>query len=133
LSIVSGTDRPGSNALRVSEYLKRKYEQKGVSAAVTDLQNFPLNQVKGGKYGRELPEVDRFVARVTQKDGIVIISPEYNGSFPGILKLFLDYFPYPGSMYKRPVALVGESEGSFGALRAIEQLQQVMGYYNAHV
>src|SRR5699024_3100841 len=133
LSIISGTDRPGSNTLRISNYLKRKYKQEGVSRAIIDLQDFPLEEVKGGKYGQDIPAVDQFVDQVIRTDGIVIICPEYNGSFPGILKLFIDYFPFPDSMYKKPVALVGESNGSFGALRAVEQLQQVIGYRNAHV
>lgn len=133
LSIISGTDRPGSNARRISNYLQKKYKQKGVAADIIDLQDFPLEKVSGGRYGEEIPAVDQFVDQAVIADGLVIVCPEYNGSYPGILKLFIDYFPFPESLYKKPIALVGEANGSFGALRAVEQLQQVIGYRNAHI
>ncbi|NGP87590.1 NADPH-dependent FMN reductase [Fodinibius halophilus] len=133
LQIISGTDRPGSNALRVSKYIQKKYREEGVDTGIIDMQNFPVDQVAGGKYGEELPEVEAFVSRAVTADGLVIVCPEYNGGYPGILKLFIDYFPFPGSLEKKPIALVGEASGAFGALRAVEQLQQVLGYRHAHI
>ena len=133
IRIISGTDRPNSNARRISEYLQKKYRQQGVTAGLIDLRNFPLEKVSGGRYGEEIPAVDQFVDQAVIADGLVIVCPEYNGSYPGILKLFIDYFPFPESLHKKPIALVGEANGSFGALRAVEQLQQVIGYRNAHV
>lgn len=133
LKIISGTDRPGSNALRISKYLQKEYRQEGIEADIIDLQHFPLDKVVGGKYGDDLPEVDAFVEGSVKADGLVIVCPEYNGGYPGILKLFIDYFPFPESLDKKPIALVGEANGAFGALRAVEQLQQVLGYRNAHV
>lgn len=133
LQIISGTDRPGSNALRISKFLQRQYAQLEAEAQVLDLQQFPLEKVMGGKYREELPEVARFVKPAVSADGLVLVIPEYNGSFPGILKLFIDYLPFPETLDKKPVALVGEANGSFGALRAVEHLQQVCNYRNAHV
>lgn len=132
LKIISGTDRPGSNALRVSKYLKSRYLDEGIDADIIDLQDFPIEEVIGGKYGQDLPEVDAFVEQAVEADGLVIVVPEYNGGYPGILKLFIDYFPFPESLNKKPIALVGEANGAFGAMRAVEQLQQVLGYRNAH-
>lgn len=133
LQIISGTDRPGSNALRVSHYLQKTYQQEGIEADIIDLQDFPLGKIHGGNYGQDLPEVDAFIDQAVSADGLVIVCPEYNGGYPGILKLFIDYFPFPGSLEKMPVALVGEASGAFGALRAVEQLQQVLGYRHAHI
>jgi NAD(P)H-dependent FMN reductase len=133
LQIISGTDRPDSNALRISKYIRNEYKKQGIDAGIIDLQDFPIEQVSGGKYGEELPEVDNFVSQVVEADGLVIVCPEYNGGYPGILKLFIDYLPFPESLNKKPIALVGEATGEFGALRAVEQLQQVVGYRNAHV
>lgn len=133
LRIISGTDRPGSNALRISKYVQRQYREEGTDAKIIDLQDFPLEQVAGGKYGEDLPEVDAFVRQAVEADGLVIVCPEYNGGYPGILKLFIDYMPFPGSLAKKPIAMIGEATGTFGAMRAVEQLQQVVGYRNAHV
>lgn len=133
LRIISGTDRPDSNALRISKYVQRQYQKEGIDPKIIDLQDFPLEQVAGGKYGEDLPEVDNFVRQAVEADGLVIVCPEYNGGYPGILKLFIDYMPFPGSLDKKPIAMIGEATGAFGAMRAVEQLQQVVGYRNAHV
>uniref|UniRef100_UPI00356A0EDE NADPH-dependent FMN reductase n=1 Tax=Fodinibius sp. TaxID=1872440 RepID=UPI00356A0EDE len=133
LRIISGTDRPNSYALRVSQYLQKKYRQEGIEGRIIDLRDFPIEQVSGGRYGEHIPEVNAFVDQAVQADGLVMVCPEYNGGYPGILKLFIDYFPFPESLHKKPVALVGEANGAFGALRAVEQLQQVVSYRNAHV
>lgn len=133
LQIISGTDRPDANALVVSKYLKQEYQKEGIEAGIINLQDFPTAKVSGGPYGRDLPEVDSFIRPAVEADGLVFVCPEYNGGYPGILKLFIDYMPFPGSLNKMPVAMVGEADGAFGAVRAVEQLQQVVGYRNAHV
>lgn len=133
LQIISGTDRPNAYALQVSKYLQRQYRKEGIDAGIINLQDFPIEQVSGGRYGQELPEVEAFTGQAVEADGLVIVCPEYNGGYPGILKLFIDYMPFPGSLDKKPIAMVGEASGAFGALRAVEQLQQVVGYRNAHV
>ena len=58
--------------------------------------------------------------------------PEYNGSYPGALKYFIDMWKYPDSFENRCVAYVGIAAGMWGGLRPIEHLQGVMGYRNAH-
>lgn len=136
LEIISGSDRPNANALRVSTYLKKKYEalEKHMEVGVINLQQFPTAAVQGGKYGIKTPyEVKKFIQPLLDADGLVFVCPEYNGGYPGILKLFIDYLPFPESLDKKPVAFVGEANGTFGALRAVEQMQQVVGYRNAHV
>lgn len=136
LQIISGTDRPNSNAMSVSKYVQRRYRKKNkdaINAQIMDLKEFPVEKVSGGKYGKDIPVVDNFVAPLLEADGLVIVCPEYNGGFPGILKLFIDYLPFPESMDKKPVALIGESDGAFGAMRAVEQLQQILNYRNAHL
>lgn len=133
IQIISGTDRPNSNAMRVSEYLKERYNKLETKAEIIDLKEFPLSSVKGGKYRDETPEVDQFTQPLLDADGLIFVCPEYNGGYPGILKLFIDYLPYPVSLNKKPLCFVGEANSLFGGLRAVEQLQQVAGYRNAHI
>lgn len=133
LKIISGTDRPNSNALRISKYVQQLYQKESIDADIIDLQEFPLDKVKGGKYGEDLPAVDEFVQQAVTADGLVVVCPEYNGGYPGILKMFIDYLPFPNSLDKKPIALIGEANGAFGAMRAVEQLQQVFGYRHAHI
>lgn len=131
LKIVSGTDRPDSNAMSISRYLKRQYEEEGAEVEIVDLKEFPLDAVKGGPYGKKNKPLSDFLRPIMEADGLVIVTPEYNGGYPGILKLMIDYLPFPEAFEKLPICFVGESAGTFGALRAVEQLQLVVGYRNA--
>lgn len=129
--IVSGTDRPGSNALKISEYLKPKYEAEGAEVEIISMMEFPVASVIGGKYGDDIPEIKAFNERFLSADGVVFVVPEYNGGFPGILKLMIDYLPHPHAMDHLPVAFIGEAAGPFGGLRPVEQLQLICNYRNA--
>jgi NAD(P)H-dependent FMN reductase len=133
IQIISGTDRPNSNALRIAGYLKEQYSSSNTEVGIINLQKFPAAEVVGGPYGEEIPKLEKFVEPLLAADGLVFVCPEYNGGYPGILKLFIDYLPFPESLNKKPVCFIGEANGAFGGLRAVEQLQQVAGYRNAHV
>ena len=79
---------------------------------------------------------DKFVAHqqlVLDAIGLHVVTPEYNGSFPGVLKYWIDMLKFPESFEAKPVAFTGESAGIWGAIRSIEQLQLIFGYRNAHI
>lgn len=130
IHILSSTDRPGSNALKVSEYVK-EFIQDFSEAEVFALTEFPFDVVTGGRYGDDIDEVNMFNDRFLDADGFIFVIPEYNGGFPGVLKLFVDYLPFPAALYKKPVSFIGESNGAFGALRSVQQMQQILAYRKA--
>ena len=70
---------------------------------------------------------------VLQASGLHVVTPEYNGSMPGVLKYFIDLLKFPESFERRPVCFTGLAAGTWGALRPVEQLQQIFGYRNAHI
>ena len=63
----------------------------------------------------------------------MVVTPEYNGGMPGVLKYFIDMLKFPESFERRPVCFVGLAAGVWGALRPVEQLQMIFGYRNAHI
>ncbi len=130
IHVLSGTDRPDSNALRVSKYAANMMAQKADVELFT-LEDFPLADVVGGVYGKTPKSVTDFNDKFLDADGFLFVIPEYNGGFPGILKLFVDYLPFPESLYKVPVSVVGEAAGAFGALRPVEQFEQILTYRKA--
>jgi len=130
IHILASTDRPNSNALKVAEYTQTLLEEFS-DVKTFSLNDFPLKDVVGGKYGKDIESVNKFNNAFLDADGFLFVVPEYNGGFPGILKVFIDYLPFPEALEKKPVSFIGESAGSFGALRPVEHLQQVLGYRNA--
>ena len=70
---------------------------------------------------------------VSQVAGILFITPEYNRSFPGVLKNALDWGSRPwgqNSWDKKPAAVLGASVGNIGTFGAQHHLRQVLAYLN---
>lgn len=132
IHILSSTDRPDSNAYKVSSYAE-KIISKNADTRIFSLRDFPLQDVSGGRYGNTPETVQAFNAEFLKADGFLFVIPEYNGGFPGILKLFFDYLPFPEAMEKKPVSLIGEAKGAFGALRPVEQFEQLLKYRKAYI
>ncbi len=70
---------------------------------------------------RAHPAVARLRRTIAAVDGVLIATPEYNGSIPGVLKNALDWAsrPVSGSALRgKPIAVIGASTGLFGAVWA---------------
>ena len=131
--IISGTNRPNANALRVARVVAGHYAAANVPAEVLSLAELPREIFDGSAYASKPPAFVPIQQRVLDAIGLHVITPEYNGSFPGVLKYFIDMLKFPESFERKPVAFVGEAAGIWGALRSVEQLQMVFGYRNAYV
>jgi chromate reductase, NAD(P)H dehydrogenase (quinone) len=132
ISIIVGTNRAGAVSHRLAELLLSLYTARGIDAHLLDLGDLPTEVLSPGAY-KEKPAafVANFIEPVLAADGLHVVVPEYNGSFPGVLKLFIDLLPFPEAFERRPTAYTGVAAGQFGALRAVEQLQLIFGYRNA--
>jgi len=130
--IISGTNRPDSNALKVARVLEAHYHRAGATTDLLNLEHLPAEVFDPAIYKVKPPAMVDLQRRVLAAAGLHVVTPEYNGSFPGVLKYFIDLLKYPESFEHRPVAYVGESAGLWGGLRSVEQLQMVFGYRHAH-
>lgn len=129
--IIVGTNRPQSNSRKVAENIKQFYREFNEEVEILDLQDLPFHELKGEMYGKTLPEsVAPWVQKINESEGLIVVVPEYNGSMPGALKYFIDFWKYPDAFEHRPICFVGLG-GMFGGLRPVEHLQQVFGYRNA--
>ena len=79
-------------------------------------------------------EATRLREAVAAADGLLIATPEYNGSIPGQLKNAVDWASRPkgeAALWGKPVAVVGASTGSYGALWAQQELRKSLGIAGA--
>lgn len=87
--------------------------------------------------GRDAPAVVRVLrGGIAAADGVLIATPEYNASVPGVLKNALDWAsrPYPDhSLREKPVLVMGASPGAFGATLAQAELRRVLKAMGADV
>ena len=75
------------------------------------------------------PAVDRLKAQIEDADAIVIATPEYNHSIPGVLKNAIDWASRPAMrspFVGKPVLMLAASPGRGGARRALDHLRQVL-------
>jgi chromate reductase, NAD(P)H dehydrogenase (quinone) len=131
--IISGTNRPGSNTRKVTAQVEAIYHSLGVKKQLLDLAEMPPEIFSPSSYAEKPAAFKKFTDANLAADGLVIVTPEYNGSLPGVLKYFIDMLPFPESFEHRPVCFVGLAVGIWGALRPVEQLQALFGYRNAYV
>jgi chromate reductase, NAD(P)H dehydrogenase (quinone) len=71
-----------------------------------------------------------------EADAVLIATPEYNGSIPGVLKNALDWAstPFPDNAFRgKPVAVIGASTGGYGAMWAQADLRRVLGITGARM
>jgi NAD(P)H-dependent FMN reductase len=115
------SEKPGTY---IFEELKKR---EGVAAELIDLRDWPLpfydeaaspSSLKGN-YTNELGR--KWAAKVAEADGYIVIAPEYNHGYPGVLKNALDWVYYEWN--NKPVGFV--SYGSVLGARSVEQLRQV--------
>ena len=133
ITMVVGTNRPGSNTRKVASHIEEIYRDMNTPLKVLDLAQLPPEIFHLGSYAEKPKSFAPFADGVLQSTGLVVVTPEYNGSLPGALKYFIDMLKFPESFERRPVCFVGLAAGMWGALRPVEQLQAIFGYRNAYL
>ena len=133
ITLIIGTNRPGSNSRKVAAHLEEAYAELKVPLRVLDLATLPPEIFSPNSYAEKPASFVPFADAILQSAGLHIVTPEYNGGVPGVLKYFIDMLKFPESFDRRPVCFVGVAAGIWGALRPVEQLQGIFGYRNAHI
>jgi NAD(P)H-dependent FMN reductase len=133
ITLLIGTNRPGNHSRKVARHVEEIYADLKVPLRVLDLADLPPEIFLPTSYAEKPKSFRPFTEAILQSSGLHVISPEYNGGIPGVLKYFIDMLKFPESFEHRPVCFTGLAAGIWGALRPIEQLQSIFGYRNAHI
>jgi len=133
ITIISGTNRPNSNTLKLSEFYATSLRSKGLQAQILSLCDLPKDFISADMYGQKSPEFAPFQQLIDDTEKFVIVIPEYNGSFPGVLKSFVDACRYPDSFKGKKAALVGLSSGKYANIRGVEHFTGICHYMRLHV
>ena len=131
--IVSATNRKGSYSLKTAQAVWNIYSALGESFEILDLSALDWRGALQSPYSDKAPPgLAPACDKILKAEALIIVCPEYNGSFPGVFKFFIDHWHYPGSFAFKPICLIGVG-GRFGALRPLEQLSAVFLYRNSFV
>jgi len=121
ITIISGTNRIGSNTHKIAKEYQRILEEKGVKAGL-----FSLEAVNVMQNDAEFKRIENEILVPTTH--FIIISPEYNGSFPGVLKMLFDSSRSHDIWFHKKALLTGVSTGRAGNLRGMDHLADVLNY-----
>lgn len=132
-TIIASTNRANSNTLKVAKYYQNQLDKKGLPTRLFDLQELPLNFISDDLYGKKTEEFKKIQELITDTTKFLFVIPEYNGSYPGVLKTLIDACAFPESFYEKKACLVGISSGKYGNVRGIEHFSGVCSYLHLHV
>lgn len=120
---IIGSTREGRKSIHAAEFLQEKFEDEGHEVDFFDLKEKEIPSLNNRTYADEgeAPENAQLLSQeVEETDCIVIITPEYNHSIPGVLKNALDHL-YP-EYDDKPFAYATTSAGGFGGVRGLSHL-----------
>ena len=126
IPIIVGSTRRDRQTIKVARFvLKKTQERLGVQTEVLDLleYNFPIMEERLHHRDDPPPRLQEFADKIARADSIIIVSPEYNNGYPGVLKNALDYL-LP-EYERKPFGIVTVSAGGFGGLTCLAQLRLV--------
>ena len=121
LPVLLGTPRQGRLSENVARLVVDQLSNRdGVQTSLIDVRELPLPTTDAGEQIKD----QQLSEAIMRADGLVIVAPEYNHGYPGMLKHALD--SNLKEYIHKPVGLCGVSAGGFGGTRVIESLLPVM-------
>ena len=121
ITIISGTNRKNSNTIKIAREYQHILVEKGFGAEILSLEDLDVSH-----YNEAFKQIeDKILIPTTH---FIIISPEYNGSFPGVLKMLFDSSRTHEIWFHKKALLTGVASGRAGNLRGMDHLADVLNY-----
>ena len=121
IPVILGTVRKGRASENIARFVTAEVAKRtGVETELIDIATLPLPVDDAGQAIRD----DEFSAKMERMDGLVIVSPEYNHGYSGLLKHVLD--SCLKEYIHKAVGIVGVSTGPLGGARGVQGLLPVM-------
>ena len=121
ITIVAGTNRLSSNTLKLAHVYQQLLNQMGKESQILSLEG--INVLNRDSHFEEIE--NKFIIPIQH---FIFIVPEYNGSFPGILKAFIDTARSHDIWYHKKALLTGDSSGRAGNLRGMDHLADILNF-----
>lgn len=126
ITIISGTNRKDSRTIQVAHHYFHLLQARGAAVHLLSLEG--RNVLTRNE---EVKQLEETLLVPTEK--FVMIMPEYNGSFPGVLKALLDNTDIKRCWWHKKALLTGVADGRGGNLRGIEHMTNILHYLKMNV
>ena len=131
IGYIVGSISSASINRRLAKALER-LAPEGTTLVEIPIKDLPFYSVD---HDADYPQVAReFKQAIEDVDGVIIVTPEYSRSIPGVLKNALDWAARPwgqGSFDGKPTAVIGTSGGPIATAAAQQHLKAILSHYNA--
>lgn len=134
ITIISATNRKESKTLKVSLEYQRLLTEKNMQSKLLSLQSLPKSVFSDMMYDEDCAEFMQLQEEYffsAQK--FIFITPEYNGSIPGILKVILDASDMKKGFFYKKALLTGIATGRAGNLRGLDHLTAILNNMRVNV
>ena len=130
IAVIQGSNRRGNATLPFARLVTELITAEAEATTLLDLEHLPGDILHSGMYSPAAhPYLEAAEQTLKQADKWVFLFPEYNGSFPGALKLFVDALSvrdYAGIFTGKKAALIGTASGRSGNIRGIDHFAAVL-------
>ena len=124
--VINGSMRPGNYTAMASAYVVDEL-RKNPKVSVEEIHPAELNLPFPGEDPGSTSTV-RLQRVVAEATGVVLVTPEYHGSFSSVMKLVIENLGFPSVLAGKPVALLGVAAGTIGAIKSLEHLRGVISH-----
>ncbi|MHA7877494.1 MAG: NADPH-dependent FMN reductase [Bacteroidota bacterium] len=133
--VVAGTNNKNSLTAQVADYYAMLLQKRGYDNEVLKLTRLPADFTVTALYENRNKNAafNHLQAIMETAQKYVFIIPEYNGSFPGVFKAFIDGLRFPDTFLGKKCAMVGVSQGTQGGALAMSHLTDIFHYLKMHV
>ena len=128
--VINGSVRPGNYTSMASAYVVDEL-RKHPKVSVEEVHPAELNLPFPGADPHS-PNTKKLQQIVAQATGVVLVTPEYHGSFSSVMKLVIENLGFPSVLAGKPVALLGVAAGAIGAIKSLEHLRGVVSHIGGH-
>ncbi|MGB3468585.1 MAG: NAD(P)H-dependent oxidoreductase [Cyclobacteriaceae bacterium] len=135
ITIISSTNRKDSNSSIIAGIYQNILQEENEESEIIRLTDMPADFISSALYeqGGKNEQFNSLRDKMMNAEKFVFIVPEYNGSFPGVLKTFIDGLKFPDTFTGKKSALVGLSSGIQGAVLAMSHMTDILNYCGTSV
>jgi len=135
ITVICGTNRKDAVSHTIASIYQEKLTGLNEPHQYINLEELPMDFTFSALYENSGQNelFNKYREMMLNSEKFVFIVPEYNGSFPGVLKAFIDGLQFPDTFKDKKTALVGVSSGIQGAGLALSHLTDIFNYCGTHV
>ncbi|MCH8331256.1 MAG: NAD(P)H-dependent oxidoreductase [Bacteroidetes bacterium] len=134
ITIICGTNRRNAVSKKLAQCYSHIMTEKGVGNKLLLLEDIPVDFISPDMYDDKSESFEKIESEyMTPAEKFIFVLPEYNGSIPGFLKLFIDACSVKSVFWGKKACLVGVAAGQAGNIRGLDHFTSILNHLKVNV